>query len=138
MHNQNNPTVVKLIRKDSKGIQGTYANINCHAQKVESLVKALEPHGPHFGFKEWRQGHNVHEFTTHSGMSYTLRPIYTDHEGGRDYIGLRLSLRSSRSVEHRLTDVTSLSDIPRLVEMLRLLAMPAAGKVSGRVQQHVA
>lgn len=131
------PTIVKLIRKDSQGLKGTYANIDHHAQKVKLLVQALEPYGKHLGFKIWNQGHNVHEFTTHDNTSYTLRPVY-DNEEGRDYIGLRLSLRVSRSVEYRLTDVTELSDIPRLVEMMRLLAIPVTGKVAGRVQKHVA
>lgn len=133
-------TVIKMIRKGSRGLEGTYENIEHHAKKVEPLVKALEPHIQHLGFGAWYQGHNVHELVTKKGVSYTLRPIFVRGEGidGRDYTGIRLSLRISRSLEYRLTDIDDLADVPRLIEMLRLLAKPIAGEVGGRVQKHVA
>lgn len=123
-------TTVKPMRKGGKGIAGTYANIDHHAKDVEVFVRALEPLAPHWGFKSWSQGNNVHQFETHSGRRYTLRPVYHKEEGtDRGYCGLALSLRTSRSQEYVLTHCTRVSDIPRLAEMMRMLAKPQRGAV---------
>lgn len=123
-------TTVKPMRKGGKGIAGTYANIDHHAKDVEVFVRALEPLAPHWGFKNWSQGNNVHQFETHSGRRYTLRPVYHKEEGtDRGYCGLALSLRTSRSQEYVLTHCTRVSDIPRLAEMMRMLAKPQRGAV---------
>ena len=125
-------TKIVNLRSNGKGIKGTYENIAHHAKDVEPYVRALEPLAPHWGFKVWKQGSNVHQFETHSGYNYTLRPVYKKAEGDdRGYCGLALSLRLSRSEEIVLTHCIRLSDIPRLAEMMRMLAKPQLGNVGG-------
>lgn len=125
-------TKIVKLRSSGKGIAGTYANIAHHAKEVEVFVRALEPLAPHWGFKIWKQGHNIHQFETHTGAKYTLRPVYHKGEGDeRGYHGLALSLRLTRSAEHVLTQCTRITDIPRLAEMMRMLAKPQQGSVSG-------
>ncbi len=129
-------TKIVKLRSTGKGIQGTYDNIAHHAQEVEIYVKALEPLAPYWGFQTWKQGSNVHQFDTFHGASYTLRPVFkTGEEGGYEYIGIALALRVSRSVEHLLTQCTRLTDIPRLCEMMRLLAKPQVGIVNGSLAE---
>lgn len=125
-------TKIVKLRSTGRGIKGTYENIDHHAKDVEVFVKALEPLAPHWGFKTWKQGHNIHQFETHNGRNYTLRPVYKKAEGDeRGYCGLALSLRMSRSEEVTLTHCIRHSDIPRLAEMMRMLAKPQIGNVGG-------
>lgn len=129
-------TKIVKLRAGGRGIQGTYENIDHHAKDVEPYVKALEPLAPHWGFKIWRAGHNVHEFETTHGRKYTLRPVYKKAEGDdRGYCGLALSLRLSRSEEIVLTHCIRHSDIPRLAEMMRMLAKPQNGNVGGGLEK---
>lgn len=125
-------TQISTLRAGGKGIAGTYENIDCHASGVEVFARALEPLAPYWGFKSWKQGHNIHQFECHHGKVYTLRPVWNegDAEGnGRGYNGLALSLRVSRSQEYELTHCTRVSDIPRLSEMMRMLAKSQPGIV---------
>ncbi len=87
---------------------------------------------PHLGFVTWKQGSNVHQFETIHGKNYTLRPVWVESEGenpARVYNGVALSLRVSRSQEYVLTHCTRITDIPRLVEMMRMLAKSQPGNV---------
>lgn len=117
-------TKIVKLRTTGKGLKGTYENIDHHAQALRPFVEALEPHALRWGFMTWRQGSNVHQFDTHYGKSYTLRPIFKRTKGdtGYRYVGIAVSLRISRSQEHVLAHVTRQSDINRLSEMMRLLA----------------
>jgi hypothetical protein len=124
-------TKVSLIRKDSKGIKGTVDNADHHAKYILPFIEAMRGAVLHIGFKEWKQGHNVHEFHTHHGMRYTLRPIVQDDDPTKPhYCGIRLSVRMSRSEEIRLLEIDSVADVPRLLDTMRLLAMPVKGRLN--------
>lgn len=120
-------TKIRLLRSDGRGIKGTHENANHHADAILPFIQRLEPAMPTLGFEEWVQGHNVHEFITTEGTRYNLRAFTKNGE----YIGVRLSLRVSRSVEIRMIDITNPDDCWRLLEVMRLLAMPAKGNNSG-------
>lgn len=120
-------TEIVLIRKDSKGIDGTHANAHHHAEAILPFIQRLEGAVGTLGFKLWRQGHNIHEFVTVENTRYTLRAFTKDGE----YIGVRLALRVSRSHEVRLIDITNPDDCWRLLDFMRLLAVPAKGNDSG-------
>lgn len=118
-------TVVTVLRAQTTGlgIAGTFRNVTHHAEVLRPLIDALLPYGTEWGFKEWKQGHNVHEFVTHDNRRFTLRGFTCDGE----YCGLRLALRLSRSSEVRLWDVVSLKEIPQLAIMLGKLAQEIRG-----------
>ena len=120
-------TKIVLIRKDGKGINGTHENANHHAEVILPFIKRLEHAVGTLGFSVWKQGHNVHEFVNTEGTRYTLRAFTKNDE----YIGIRLALRVSRSHEVRLIDITNPDDCWRLLDVMRLLAMPAKGNDSG-------
>lgn len=124
-------TEVTALRKGGRGLQGTYDNINHHANKVKPFVDALAPLGPLFGFKRWRVGHNVHVFVTHDDTQYVLRPTYDLVDGSRDYNGLSLGLRVSRGHEVELVQYTSPSHIPNLINMMYALAKSKRYSVNG-------
>ena len=118
---------IKLIRTTSKGIAGTHANANHHAQELLPFIKLLEAATPKLGFALWKQGHNIHEFVTAEGRTYTLRPIGNSDGDKWAYTGIRLSLRVSRSEEHPLFDATNVQDTKRMIEMLKMLAQSSQG-----------
>lgn len=124
-------TKVSLIRKDSKGIKGTVENAEHHAKYILPFIEAMRGAVVHLGFEEWLQGHNVHEFRTKHGARYTLRPIVQEVDPTKPYYcGIRLSLRLSRSEEHRLLEIVSVADVPRLLDVMRLLALPVKGRLN--------
>lgn len=119
----NTKTPVVLLRKDSQGIKGTIANANHHAQKILPFIEAIQGAIPHIGFALHRAGHNVHEFHTNDGRKFTLRAFTLN---GR-YHGVRLALRVSRSVEIRLIDITSVTEVPQLLAVMAQLAEDQKG-----------
>lgn len=120
-------TNVVLLRSNGRGIMGTHANANHHAEAILPFIERLEKAVGTLGFSEWRQGHNVHEFITVEGTKYTLRAFTKDGE----YVGIRLAMRLSRSHEVRMIDITNPDDCWRLLDVMRMLAMPAKGNKSG-------
>lgn len=126
-------TVVKLIRSDSLGIAGTYKNIDHHAEVMRPFVEAMERMVPHLGFKEWKQGHNVHEFVAHGGQRYTLRAFRWNGDDGEGevYAGIRLALRVSRELEYPLIDISEVADVPRLMDAMRMIAVGMLGFPTG-------
>jgi hypothetical protein len=124
-------TKVSLIRKGGKGIVGTVENAEHHANYILPFIEAMRGAVMHLGFKEWKMGSNVHEFIAGHGARYTLRPICQDSDKSKPYYcGIRLSLRLSRSEEHRLIEIDSVADVPRLLDVMRLLAMPIKGRLN--------
>jgi hypothetical protein len=126
-------TKVTLMRKDSQGLAGTVANAEHHANDILPFIESMSGAVKHLGFKEWKQGHNVHEFITHDGRSFVLRPIVKDGENGEvHYFGLRLSMKLGRKMEdqHRLMDIGSISDVGRLLDMLHQLAGAEKGRLN--------
>lgn len=120
-------TKITLIRKDSKGLDGTYENAHHHAEAILPFIDRLKEPVKTLGFKLWRRGHNVHEFVTVEDIRYTLRAFTKDGE----YVGVRLALRVSRSHEVRLIDITNPDDCWRLLDVMRMLASPAKGNDTG-------
>lgn len=114
-------TKVKLIRKDSLGIEGTVRNAKHHALKILPFIESMQGSVPHLGFKEWKQGHNVHQFTTLDGRSFTLRPVWTDEDS---YVGIKLSARLSRSKEIPLLAICDVAEVPNLLNTMRAMAVP--------------
>lgn len=88
-------SAIKLLRKDSLGVDGTYRNAKHHAQNLIPIIDALVKELPMMNFKEWGQAHNVHTVTTWDNRKFIFRP-YSD-EGG--YAGITLSVKTSRSKE---------------------------------------
>ena len=109
-----------LIRSDSNGIKGTYANANCHAQACLPLIKALEAQAPVFGFDTWQQGHNVHVFHTTDGRKFDIVP-YANENG---YIGLQYRHRLSRSKAIPIMAITDLSEVNDLITVIKNTAKP--------------
>lgn len=116
-------TQITFLRRDGHGIAGTYTNAEHHAQNVQPIVAALEPFGALLGFAEWKQGHNVHVFIANDDRKFTLRAFIKDGQ----YAGIRLSARLSRSQELRLFDITSVAEVPMMVQMMANLATPKLG-----------
>lgn len=122
---------VSLIRKDSKGIAGTYANAEHHALLVLPMVKKLEALVYTFGFKEWKQGHNVHLFIAEDGRKFDMIPYFHNNE----YTGLQLRLRESRSKATPLITVTSVKEIPMLAAFMTALAQCPSDNERGQFLQ---
>lgn len=132
-------TKVMKLRSTNRGIAGTYENIEHHAKGVEDIVRALEKLAPHWGFKTWRQGHNIHQFDTVDGKKYTLRPVWKNNvkdQEKRGYYGVALSLRISRSQEYILAHCHSVAQVPQFAAMLQMLAMPQEGFVGGSLENN--
>ena len=68
---------VSVLRKGSKGLQGTYDNANHHAkpaiQIVDRLVRIVTKQSKYI--ETWRQGHNIHIVTLPDGRSLEFRPF---------------------------------------------------------------
>lgn len=116
-------THVSLLRKTSLGIKGSVRNAKHHAEAILPFIAAMRNALPLIGFAEWSQGNNVHEFRTQDGRRFTLRAFTKDGA----YLGVRLALRASRSSEHRLMDITDVSEVPAMLNMMSLLAQSAKG-----------
>lgn len=125
-----NKTCIELLRKDSSGISGTIENAKHHAKSMLPFINGLRVAVGKLGFATWRQGNNIHEFVTVDGRRFTLRGIIKDKSDSDqpNYIGVRLSIRISRSEEHRLLDIVDVSDISTLLEMMKNLAKPQQGQ----------
>ncbi len=87
-------TKIVLIRSNSKGLAGTIANAQCHAQPLLPLVNFLASQIAQLGFDRWVQGHNIHVLETVDGRKFVLRPVARKDEG---YCGIQVYLRHSRS-----------------------------------------
>ena len=121
---------VGLIRSDSSGIKGTYANAKCHAQACTPLIKALEAQVHAFGFKSWKQGHNVHVFETFDGRRFDIVP-YADETG---YTGLQYRLRESRSKATPIMHITSLDQVNDLITVIKCTARPMPANRAAKFQ----
>jgi hypothetical protein len=114
-------TSIGLIRSDSLGLKGTIRNAKHHAGVIIPFINALREGVKHVGFAEWKQGHNVHVFFTTDGRQFTLRPVHTDADG---YVGVKFSLKLSRSEEIPLAVITDVSEATSLLTAMRLVARP--------------
>lgn len=119
---------VSLLRKDGFGIKGTYRNVDHHAQVLRPMVEKLEAAADEFGFKTWRQGHNVHVFENEDGRRFDIVP-YADESG---YIGLQYRFRESRSKAIPLMAATNLTEISSMIRMIKSTAKPMAANQSHR------
>lgn len=118
-------TKIVLMRKGSRGLAGTIANAEHHAEHMLPFIDALKDVVANLGFTQWIQGHNVHEFRTLDGRRYTLRAI-VGWESNR-YCGVRLALRPHRSLEYPLLDITDVKFVPQLIATMQALAQPLQG-----------
>jgi hypothetical protein len=122
------------LRRGGKGLTGTIANARHHAKPMLPFIHTMKYLVRDLGFETWRQGHNVHEFITTDGRKFTLRGIVREKTGRSEeeplYVGVRLSLRLSRSEEIRLLDIDSVENIPDMITMMRQLAKPQIGRDS--------
>jgi hypothetical protein len=109
---------IALLRKDGKGIQGSYDNADHHAQQLLPYIEALEPLVPSFGFKLWLQGHNVHVFTTYDDRKFDIVP-YANETG---YVGIQFRLRLSRSKAIPLLTLIGLKGLRSFVSAIKLIA----------------
>ncbi len=99
----------KLLRTSSKGIEGTLANAEHHAQGaiplVHSMVSIIDSLGKDYDF-EWQQGNNVHVITRNDGSRLTFRPFINSERNW----GIDVLCKFSRSDEIRLFAVTQISE----------------------------
>lgn len=116
-------TKIELLRSNGSGLSGSIANAKHHAEAILPFINALKDKVGYLGFARWQQGSNVHQFTTTDGRKFTLRPYVSDKE----YVGIRLSLRYSRSEEIRLADFHHVRECPALISMMAQLAGPEMG-----------
>lgn len=124
---------VQLLRRDSRGIQGTYANAEHHAQKCIPLISSLERRIKECGFKTHVQGHNVHLFETTDGRKFDMIPYHD----GEEYVGIEIRLRKSRSNAERLTTITKVTEVPELIIMLKMLARPLPDNYRGKFKHEL-
>ena len=102
---------ISLLRSTSTGIEGTYKNADHHAQLLKPLIKQLAVLIPFMDLAKWKQGNNVHVLVTHCGRQIVLRPHIEDNIqefpsiSYRNYIGIRASIRTSRTNEIVLSTV---------------------------------
>jgi hypothetical protein len=110
-------TRIRLLRKNGRGLEGTYENIRHHARPMKAYVDILAPVIPTLGFKDWAQGHNVHTFVTDDGREYTLRPIYQGK-----YIGIEFAM--NRPIRVVIDQWIDLSEAEQFINVLRRAARP--------------
>lgn len=116
-------TVIRPIRKGSKGLTGTIARSRHHAKMMLPFIEAMRGAVKHLGFAEWLEGETVHELRTTDDRRYTLRGVQLP---GGGYIAIRLAVRLSRSQEIPLLTVQTVDQVPNLLTVLRMLATPLA------------
>lgn len=124
---------VQLLRRDSRGIQGTYDNADHHAKKCIPLIASIEKRIGEAGFAVHRQGHNVHVFETSDGRKFDMIPFHD----GTDYVGIEVRIRKSRSKAERLTVITKVLEVPSLIVMLRMLAKPLPDNYRGQFKHEL-
>lgn len=100
---------IKLLRKGSVGIIGTYRNAEHHAKNCLPLIKILEAiitsyaHDEDYESFKWEQGNNIHIITRNlDGAQLAFRP-YSDHETW----GIDVLAKFARSDEMRLVTITN-------------------------------
>lgn len=100
----------RCIRKGSKGIEGTYANIEHHATGVMSIVKILESavETYHEYIDEWIQGHNIHILKTVDGRKFAFRPYMC--ATSKSVNGVEVKLHLSRRQEIRIGLIQSIEE----------------------------
>lgn len=107
------------LRKGGKGIKGTYANIDHHAEAIKPFVDILAPSIQTMNFKRWRQGHNVHVFETKDGRQFDLVPLRLNGE----YTGVRFRIRLSRSHKVVLMDCPTVHRITQLIVLMQAVSV---------------
>lgn len=118
-------TEVSLLRKGSKGIRGTLANIDHHAQSLEGMVLAIAPHVLSMNLQQWKQGHNIHVFVTKDGRTFDIVPL----KGADGYCGLELRIRVSRGSKLTLLQLTDIADVGDFVWTMCVLFAPPNPKL---------
>ena len=116
----------KLMRKGSKGIDGTYANIDHHAKGVFEIVTILENAIESYKgeIDEWIQGHNIHIIKTHDGREFAFRPFRSSQNSGID--GVEVLMHLSRKNEVRICVITEVAEAHLFATSL--CTMLASGK----------
>jgi hypothetical protein len=117
------PTV-RLLRKASLGLAGTYRNAHHHAKKLLPIIDALVKELPNTSYKEWGQAHNVHTITTVDGRQFIFRPYTTGNQG---YTGISLSLKLSRAKSSEIFLFSTTEDeteIKGFVQAVKALSIP--------------
>ncbi len=107
---------VELLRSNSKGLDGTYANIDHHAKKakpvVDLLVKQFEL--LQHNIKRWRQGHNTHVIEAHDGRSLVFTP-YSNETG---IVGVQVGIYVSRTTRVKLFHLTNRGEALTFINFL--------------------
>jgi hypothetical protein len=110
---------LRLIRRDSKGITGTYENVRHHAAALIPYVQFLEVVREDLSIAWWGEAHNVHVFQTTDGRHYKFRPLHTV-----DYVGIELCQTLNNGIEIPVFQITDMTDAPVLLAYLHLIARP--------------
>lgn len=116
-------TQVTLLRRDGKGLVGTYENAEHHADAIIPFINKLKNIVGKIGFKAWQQGHNIHLLVRSDDVKFALRAYTRDGE----YVGVRLSLRVSKSVEIPLIDIEDTAEIDQFIWLLENIASSPKG-----------
>lgn len=115
-------TAIKIVplRKNGKGIKGTYENVDHHAEAIRPYVDALSTMIPTMHFVRWRQGHNIHVLDTQDGRSFDLVPLRIDGK----YTGVRFRMRLSRTYKAIVCDCPNIGRISQLAVVMHAVSHP--------------
>ena len=94
---------IRNLRKGSRGLAGTYENINCHAPNAHLVVSLMVGiiHANADGIQEWAQAHNVHIIKSKDGRMLECRPF--QRKGSSSGVdGVEVSYRISRTRREKL------------------------------------
>jgi hypothetical protein len=96
--------LVKNLRKGSRGLDGTFENIECHAPNallvVTFMVNVIRANAENI--LEWAQAHNVHIIKAHDGRMLECRPFQPEVSALDGVTGVEVFLRLSRNHKEKL------------------------------------
>lgn len=109
---------VKLLRRGSKGLEGTYQNIEHHAIGAFPVVKVLVEiiKANQFLIEKWTQGHNTHLITSKDNRTLVFTPF---KDGDDSYSGVEVRLYVSRTKRVRLFVIDSVQKAYEFDKFLR-------------------
>jgi hypothetical protein len=112
---------VKLLRRGSKGLEGTYQNIEHHAIGAFPVVKVLVEiiKANQFLIEKWTQGHNTHLITSKDNRTLVFTPFKDDLNPHNPYSGVEVRLYVSRTQRVRLFVIDSVQKAYEFDKFLR-------------------
>lgn len=100
---------ISMLRAGSRGLEGTYENINCHAKGAKPTVNRLvDLVGCHQDrIENWKQAHNVHVLIAKNGRMLAFRPFRPAPKA--PISGVEVYIKISRANEIPLMPITDMA-----------------------------